>query len=111
MKALAFGLLALATSAFAITGNDLYRDLQKPTSSIEGITTLAYLRGFLDANAIYEIRAKREGYIAAFCMPPGATMTQTRDVLKQYLHDNPAKRHLDAGVLAYSALGTAWPCR
>ncbi len=45
-----------------------------------------------------------------YCLPRAATLRQATDVVCNYLEDNPADRHLPAGVLTMTALSEAWPC-
>ena len=44
------------------------------------------------------------------CQPTGLNSDQLRDVMHQWLEDNPVKRHESAAVLIQQALLEAWPC-
>ena len=85
-----------AAHAEFYSGNDLWERL----NGTEGQKYLAlgYVAGVSDAlnNRV-------------ICMP-SATMGQTRDIVKQYLENNPSLRHYSADSLIYNALAPVWPC-
>lgn len=100
MKKLLAGLLMVPCMAHAqfYTGNNL---LQKMNSSELWERTLAigYVMGVSDAQ-------QNIGH----CSGQSVTSGQTRDVVKQYLEQNPSVRDLNADLLTVVALGLAFPC-
>jgi Rap1a immunity proteins len=45
------------------------------------------------------------------CIPAGSTVAQARDIVCNYLRDNPAKRHYHPASLVWHAQSQAWPCK
>jgi hypothetical protein len=78
------------------TGNDLLERLNG--TDVQRNIALGYVGGVADAlnNRI-------------ICMP-SATLGQTRDIVKQYLENNPSIRHYSADSLIQSVLSSTWPC-
>jgi hypothetical protein len=46
-----------------------------------------------------------------FCLPPNVDLEQLEKVVKKSLEDNPARLHMEAGILIVIALGEAFPCK
>jgi hypothetical protein len=46
----------------------------------------------------------------SFCLSPGVTAAQIRDVVKFYLRDHPERRHYGASSLVTDALKEKFPC-
>jgi hypothetical protein len=100
MKKLLVGLLMVPAVAHAqfYTGNIL---LQKMNSAElhERALAMGYVLGVSDMAQNKE-----------HCSPQSVTSGQTRDVVKQYLEQNPANRDLVADLLVRVSLAIAWPC-
>jgi hypothetical protein len=109
LAALAAGSL-IVTRAHALTGNDLLKDLREPDRTIATVGTTAYIRGFLDAASVSRIAQRQWGGQPLFCAPEGSTVEQAKDMVKQYLENNPGERHYDAGSIVFTVLGQAWSC-
>lgn len=78
------------------TGNDLLERMNGTES--QKLIALGYVGGVSDSLNNRMI-----------CMP-SATLGQTRDIVKQYLENNPSLRHYSADSLIQSALAPIWPC-
>lgn len=100
MKKWAAGLLFLPAMASAeyMSGNMLYQRMTS-TESFERAMALGYVLGVSDV-----------GQNVTHCSGSQVTSGQTRDVVKQYLEQNPAFRDMSADVLVVAALGQAFPC-
>jgi len=62
---------------------------------------LGYMSAIADSNASEQ----------HFCAHPNATIEQLARVVLKWLRDNPEKLHLNAGVVSYTALHAAFPCK
>lgn len=93
-------LLTASTIASAqfITGNQLLDRMNAETSNTR-MYALGYVIGVVDS---------MNGY--AFCLPSAATAGQINDMMRNYLNNTPAERHLPADVVIVQALGGAFPC-
>lgn len=100
MKKLLVILALVPTMAHAgfLTGNELYSRMNS-TDTSERIYALGYLVGVYDASEAVD-----------HCSSGGVTAGQIRDVVKQYMDNNPSIRHFMADILVRVALGKAWPC-
>ncbi len=80
------------------SGNDLHRRLQSETTH-DKTMAMAYVMGVSDAyqNVLH-------------CSGNTVTTGQTRDVVKQFLEQNPALRDMAAESLVGYALKQAFPC-
>ena len=100
------GLISCAlTPAFAdsfATGNQLYRSCLQNALESE-----SYIRGLSDA---FQIVNGPQGKFPRICMRVGMSGDQVRDVVCNYLRDNPQYREDDAASLAFMALTGAFPC-
>jgi hypothetical protein len=103
------GLLCLAMPARAdISGNDLYRSCENKNTVRECETYIAGLvNGMSTAQDTYVDLQKATKY---WCIPDGAVTRQGTDIVRAYLHDHPAERHMPAGAIAFVAVSLAWPC-
>ena len=92
--------LALCGSAHAEfrDGNQLLRDMES-SESINRMHALGYIVGIADMG---------RGYIN--CMPENATAGQIFDMVKNYLTNMPAERHLTGDILINRVLKATWPC-
>lgn len=101
-----------AQSVTSTTGNNLLEHCQSKQganvqSTVNSGACYGYINGVVDSIALYQdvLKAGR-----AVCIPE-APVKQIRDVVVQYLTNNPAHRHEDAAGLAYLALLKAFPCK
>lgn len=100
--ALSLFLLVSPAAASFNNGNKVLEQCQGGTDFHNGYC-LGVVAGLADA-----ISASHGQQI---CVPNTATLGQIRDVLIQFLRQYPDIRHQPAGLLAYAALLTAFPCR
>lgn len=97
-KALILAMFCTVAQAEFQDGNKLLSDLQ--SSYIENrMYGLGYIIGVADMG---------RGYIN--CMPENATAGQIRDMVKNYLENTPAERHITADILVNRVLKAVWPC-
>ena len=86
-----------------MTGNDLYAaceaDLNTPTGLIEFGNCMGYIQGSVDSYMTFRAETKQSS-----CLAPGVKGVQVRDMVKAYLRDNPAQRHLTASNLVVQAI-------
>lgn len=83
-------------SADFYTGNELLDRMQDPARA--GIA-MGYVAGVSDM-----------GSGEYHCAPGDVTLGQIRDMVKQYLINNPRNRHMSAAVLVSIPLIDTWPC-
>ena len=101
MKLAAIILLVVSVTANAGTfwdGNKLHNKLQG--STVEQMQALGYIMGVADALDT-----------ATVCAPTNVTAGQLNDIIKNYLENTPAVRHLAADSLISAVLGRVWPCQ
>jgi hypothetical protein len=100
MKKLIAGLLMVPCLAHAqyYTGNHLLQKMQS-TDTVDRMLAMGYVMGVSDAHQNI-----------SHCSGQRVTSGQTRDVVKQYLEQNPSVRDLSADVLTLVALSLAFPC-
>lgn len=91
--------LAMSSSAFAafVDGNFLYKVCKEERSFCT-----AYIQGVADGQ---EGAAKE--YV---CVPENVSSSQARDIVFNWLRDNPAERHNPAAWLTIVALMKVFPC-
>ena len=100
MKKLLLTLVLVAGTAQAGSfwdGNKLYNKLNG--SIFEQGQALGYIMGAADAMDTVVV-----------CAPLNATAGQMQDMVKNYLENYPAVRHLAADSLISVVLGRVWPC-
>ena len=100
MRAVVLVALVMTTAAQAGTfwdSNTLYNKLQGNT--MEQMQALGYIMGAADALDT-----------ATICAPNNVTAGQINDMMKNYLENYPAVRHLAADSLISLVLGRMWPC-
>lgn len=88
---------AMANAEF-ISGNELLSNLKGNLD--ERMFAIGYIAGvsdFLDG--------------ATVCSPNGVTLGQMRDLIKEYLENNPQQRHYSADSLIRNRLEQLWPCK
>ena len=66
-----------------------------------------YVAGVLDSLTMNASSAST----APVCIPKGSTLAQARDVVCNYLRDNPAKRYYNTASSIWVAQSQAWPCK
>jgi translation elongation factor EF-1alpha len=100
MKKILAGLLMVPCMAHAqyYTGNNLLQKMNS-TETVDRMVAMGYVMGVSD---VYQN--------TAHCSGQRVTSGQTRDVVKNYLEQNPAVRDLSADFLTMLALGLAFPC-
>jgi len=102
---LSFGLLATNCFASFYTGNEIYARLmdwksESPSNMTTASVGAGYVIGVYDAlNGL------------SFCSPGGVNQGQIRDIVFNYLRDNPQIRQKDAYILVVQALNKAFPCK
>ena len=97
--------------ATTLDGNNLYNDCNAATTKtteqflLVG-TCIGYVTAVADAlssgNSVNGFKA---------CIPVNVDMNQIVDVVKNFIRDNPEKRHLVAVGLVAAAFARAFPCR
>ena len=90
--------MPLVANAGFHTGNDLLRYINS-SESYEKTYAVGFVVGVHDSF---------EGEI--ICSGSNVTAGQLRDVVKQFLESNPARRDLGAAVLTMISLAQAFPC-
>lgn len=95
-----FALLLVGSSAqaFFYDGNDLLRRLNFDDEVVQ-MVALGYVAGVSDAN---------KG--RTHCMPNNVTTGQLRDMVRNYLNNNPAERHYTAHSIVREVLASVFPC-
>jgi Ssp1 endopeptidase immunity protein Rap1a len=91
------------------TGNDLYEKCSTAPNTLSQGFCLGYSAGISDAMSIKPALNPVNTY--SRCLSQNVTMGQIADVVKEYLHQNPAKRHFAAIALIAEALANAFPCQ
>lgn len=84
--------------AFFYDGNDLLRRLNSDDEVVQ-MVALGYVAGVSDAN---------KG--RTHCMPNNVTTGQLRDMVRNYLNNNPAERHYTAHSIVREVLASVFPC-
>lgn len=100
MKRLSVLLVALSFNAHAEfkDGNDLLKDLNSVYVE-DRMVALGYVMGVTDV-----------GVNVLHCAPNNVQSGQLRDMIKNYLTNTPAERHLTADVIVNKVLRLTWPC-
>lgn len=101
MKRLGFALVALSLNAHAEfkDGNELLSNMNSIHVE-DRMAALGYVMGVADV-----------GWGFIFCAPGTVQAGQIRDMVKNYLTNTPAERHLTADILVSRTLKLAWPCK
>lgn len=103
-------LLVFSTNANALTGNDLYKQLSAK-DELSNVVALAYIAGYIDANAMYSYASSKHELPLLFCPPKGATADQAADIVQEYLRTHAQNRHEPALTLLALAFSQAWSCK
>jgi hypothetical protein len=101
MKHLIIAALIAAPAAHAefLSGNQLLTRIDSAEIAQQGVA-LGYVMGVHDS-----LRS------VTHCSPPDITSGQLRDMVRQYLVNNPQNRHLAADSLVGHVLKSVWPCK
>lgn len=101
MKWLAAATLWVSLTAHAEfkSGNDLLSDLNATDYFSRGVA-LGYVMGAFDVG---------QGFL--HCPPSHVTAGQVQDMIRNYLTNTPAERHLSADSLINKVLKSVWPCK
>lgn len=93
--------LALSSAAHAdfLSGNGLFKEMTG-TSDIGQMFATGYVVGVHDATSGTN----------QHCVPKGVNAGQLSDVVRLWLRNNPAHRHLPAEQLVVFSLSVAFPC-
>jgi hypothetical protein len=98
--------LATATTQF-FSGNDLYRFCLSANAADR-----AFCNGFVSAVADTERTIDtRKPFVQHICMDNAVEIDQVRDVVVQFLVENPEGRDFSAASIASVALERAFPCK
>lgn len=81
-------------------GNKLLSDLKETSPYYNQGVGLGYITGVADSLV---------GIM--FCPPPNVTAGQLVDMVKNYLENVPAERHMSADILVTKIMKTMWPCK
>jgi hypothetical protein len=98
--ALVATLVSGSASAYMVTGNKLHDEMQKPSTDN---MAWAFTRGFVAG--VHDVQSE-----VKICSPSSANLGQMADMVKNYLENHPAIRHLPAEAIILHVLSTAWPC-
>ena len=91
--------LAFSAQAQFVSGNMLLSDMDD-TASTSRMYALGYVAGVVDSlNQV------------VFCLPSTVTVGQVHDMVRNYIRNTPAERHLPGDVLISKAFGVAFPCK
>ena len=97
-------ILLFASDAKAdLTGNQLHNICKDPDTSG---ACLGYVMGVVDV--IQQSKGRFKSW--ATCLPTNSSRGQARDVVKNYLENNPSKRHFSSPALVAISLSKAFPC-
>jgi hypothetical protein len=90
-----------------ITGQKFYETCNSKGLA-ETSLCLGYTMGLSDGLSMLQMNPL--GDFKPICIPTKATAGQQRDVIVNYLANNPAIRHHSIGILSIAAWRNAWPC-
>ena len=105
---LALGVLVSGPARAAMTGNDLLSYCKRSGLFDAGIC-LGYIGGAWNTMQGYS-SYKKIPHSLRICSPEKVTIKQVKDVVVQYLEQNPNLRHVSGGLTIKFALQAAWPC-
>ena len=98
-RALILALLLAGTAhAEFIDGNQLLSKLKDSNYFTQGYA-MGYIVGIADM-----------GMGIVHCAPPNVTAGQLNDMVKNYLENTPAERHMTGDAIVNKILKTMWPC-
>ncbi len=97
---LCIALAAGSANAYFKDGNRLLSELKNNSETqIYPAISMGYISGVADA--LMGI---------TYCPPENITVGQVRDMVRNYLENTPAVRHLPASQIISHVLKTVWPC-
>lgn len=101
MKKAIILMLALAGSAHAefMDGNALLAQMKDTGSFFRQGHAMGYVSGIADM-----------GLGVIHCAPSNMTAGQLNDMIRNYLENTPAERHLTGDTIVNKVLKTMWPC-
>lgn len=91
-------LVAMPAYAEFKDGNKLLSEMND-ANIVDDMASLGYVMGVTDA-----------GQGVLHCAPPNVRAGQLRDMVKQYLTDNPSIRHLAGDSIVTHVMKSTWPC-
>jgi hypothetical protein len=102
-----FALLCVAaTPAWAISGNELKPDCDKPDKSAGALYCLAYMTGVIDTiEGLDSVLPKHE-----LCASANVTPAQLLAMLRKYLADHPERLHYLASSLIEDMYAESFGC-
>jgi hypothetical protein len=115
-----FGAGAVAQDGASRTGADLLTQCQlvnkSDLNSLEMLTSIqcaSYLRGMSHTLTIWKAfsDARNKANPPAACVPDGVTPRELAMVVVKFLSDHPTSMHDEYGIVAFSALVGAYPCK
>jgi hypothetical protein len=95
---LCLALVAGSAQAEFYTGNELLQRLNSESLG-ERAAGIGYIMGVADS-----------GHGVIYCPPEHVTSGQLRDMVRNYLTNTPAVRHLSADSLVTHVIKSQWPC-
>ena len=88
-----------AQATYFNDGNKLLADMDDGSNTSK-MYALGYVAGVVDSlNQV------------VFCMPSTVTVGQVHDMVRNYIRNTPAERHLPGDVIIAKAFGIAFPCK
>ena len=96
-----------------VTGNKLYELCSQTDASMAGFLGCRfYIDAVIDDAAMMDtsVAPGAFGSKFRFCLRPSVTSAQVRDVVLDYLRDNPSVRDTNAAVLVRLSLSVTFPC-
>jgi hypothetical protein len=114
----------LAQEKGLISGNDVYSFCANDAPMVQQGFCAGYVIGLLEGarfglgKALFHLGEREVGEVNSttetllgFCLPVEANYEQHRDVIYQYLKNNPDTRHESARSLGFLALSESFPCQ
>lgn len=94
------------------SGNELLKFCKDPHPYEVGAAVVAYARCVMYLAGISDLEQIHEtlGHTTGFCIPPGTSVEQLRQVFLLWMDQHPRRWHMGAGVLTLNAFSEAWPC-
>jgi hypothetical protein len=99
------GPVAVANVEVFYGGNELYKWCSKELAAFESSFCGGFITGVTDSmlyGSVYGFRS---------CHSKDVSISQTVDVVKVWLANNPVYRHLAAALAAARAMSETWPCK
>ena len=110
IKILIFSILILAsTHAFAFDGEGLYKACTKKNSQItDELVCTFYIQGVLDT---IHIQKSADIALQDICVPKDASSLQKKQIVINYLKNNPTDWKTYASYSIIMAMGQKFPCK